>query len=103
MENMLRYLVDNPLMALLVILSAGIVFFFLLKKILKYALISLAVFMVLAGYSYYKAPEEFPERFKSNLSEIRDRSGDVVEKGRDIAETVDKMVEKGRDLFSDRE
>lgn len=107
MEALTRYLADNPVIAGLIVLSAAIVFYFLIKKILKYALISLAVFILLMGYSYYKAPEEFPDRVKSNISELRERSGDVIEKGKGVLEkrqgvtdTVERMFEKGRELFA---
>lgn len=107
MEALTRYLIDNPVIAGLIVLSAVVVLYFLIKKILKYALISLAVFIILMGYSYYKAPEEFPDRVKSNISELRERSGDMVDKGKDalekgksVTETVERVVEKGRELFS---
>lgn len=107
METLARYLVDNPVIAGLIILSAAVVLYFLIKKIIKYALISLAVFIILMGYSYYKAPEEFPDRVKSNISELRDRSADMVDKGKDalekgkgVTETVERVVEKGKELLS---
>jgi hypothetical protein len=106
-EALTRYLADNPVIAGLIVLSAIVVLYFLMKKILKYALISLAVFVILMGYSYYRAPEEFPDRVKTNISEIRERSGDVFDKGREaldrgkgVTGMVERMIEKGKELLS---
>ncbi|OPL14691.1 MAG: hypothetical protein AVO39_08700 [delta proteobacterium MLS_D] len=110
MENWLRYLVENPVMAAIIVVSAAVVVYFILKKILKYAIISLVVFIALSGYSYYKAPDEFSEKFKTNIAEIHERGGDIVDKGRQALEqrggiggVLDRVVEKGRELFSDRD
>ncbi len=108
MENWLRYFVENPVMAAIIIVSAAVVVYFILKKILKYAIISLVVFIALSGYSYYKAPDEFPDKLKTNIAEMHERGGDIVDKGREALEkkggiigVLDRVVEKGRELFSD--
>ncbi len=106
-ESLWHYFLDNPLMAAVIILSAGVVIYFVLKKILKYALISLFVFVALSGFSYYRAPDEFPNTFRSSLEEIHHRGGDAVEKGKAaldrgerFARFMDRMYEKWNELSS---
>lgn len=106
-ETLWRYFLENPVMAAVILLSAGVVMYFVIKKILKYALISLFVFVALSGISYYRAPDEFPDTFRSNLEEIHERGGDAVEKGKAALDRgqrfalfMDRMVEKWNELSS---
>lgn len=92
MESIWNYFLENPLMTGIFLLAAGVVIYFAVKKLLKYALISLAVFIALTIFSYYRAPDEFPDKFVKNIEEIHERSSNVAEKGKGAVEQGRRFI-----------
>jgi len=83
-------------------LLALLIFYFLMKKIIKLVLIFGIVLLCIAGYLYYKAPNEFSDKIQYTIEEVRTHTGDIVEKGKGFAEKVDRIVEKGSELFTSK-
>lgn len=109
MDEFLRYLSANPVALMAMALLALLIFYFLMKKIIKLVLIFGIVLLCIAGYLYYKAPNEFSDKIQTTIEDVRTHTGNImekskgaIEKGKDFAEKVDRIVEKGSELFADK-
>ena len=96
MDNFFNYVSTHPIAAIILGALILLIAYFILKKLLKLALIVGLILIGVGGYCYYKAPEEFSENLKSTVGEVRDRAEKAVEKGKTI-------LEKGKDLVEDLE
>ncbi len=94
MEEFINYLSANPIALVILAALVLLLIFFMFKKLLKMALISGLILVALCGYYYYKAPEKFPENVKKAISEVKDKTGKVVEKGKKLVNDLDKAVDK---------
>lgn len=96
MDTFFNYVSTHPIAAILLGALVLLVAYFVLKKLLKLALIVGLILVAIGGYYYYKAPEEFSENLKSTVGEVKDHAEKVVKGGKAI-------LEKGKDLVEDLE
>lgn len=109
MEDFIEYVMGNPVALIILAVVVLLIVYFIIKKLLKLALICGLVLIGLCGYYYYTAPEEFPDKMTQTLQEVKEKTGDIVEKGKavmekggDIAgEVVDRVTEESRKLKGD--
>lgn len=93
MEEFINYLSANPIALIILAALVLLIIIFIFKKLLKMVLISGLILVALCGYYYYKAPEKFPENVKKTISEVKNKTGKAVEKGKEIVKDLDKVVE----------
>ena len=101
MEKFIDYLSTHPIALIILAAIVLLIVFFIFKKLLKMVLIAGLILVALCGYYYYKAPEEFPENVKKTISEIKDKTGKVVEKGKKIVRDLEGAVERVKKATSD--
>ena len=108
MDDLINYLSAHPV-ALVVIAAAAVLFiYFVLRKMLKFILITGLVIIVLglvALYGYYHYSGE-PEKFPESVREVVDRIGDqrerVIEAGKDVVEKVGESIKERRSAPADK-
>ncbi|MBN1828443.1 MAG: hypothetical protein JW884_04765 [Deltaproteobacteria bacterium] len=101
MDNFLSYLSNHPVVAIILAAFTLALVLFIFFKLLKWALIIGVILLVVAGYFYYKSPEEFPKNLKATVQEVKEKSEkivetgkEVVEKGKSVAENLGKVVQE---------
>jgi hypothetical protein len=93
-DNFINYIVNHPLALIACAALALLIIYFIIKKVLKLALIFGLILIALGGYFYYKAPEEFPETVETKVHEVRNHTGNIIETGRHV-------LEKGKTIARD--
>jgi hypothetical protein len=90
-------------------LLALLILYFLVKKVLKLVLIFGILLLLVAGYVYYQAPDDFSHRLQDTVQKVKDGTGTfvekgkgVIEKGKDFAHKVDRVVDKGSEFIADK-
>ncbi|MCK9274217.1 MAG: hypothetical protein M0P57_03915 [Syntrophales bacterium] len=108
MNSLIDFMQENPYAVMIIALIALLALYFLLKKVMKLFLILGILLLVVAGYYYYKAPEKFPVTIQSTVKEVKDHSGKLLEKSREMIKAgkqyvhkIDGIVEKGSALISE--
>jgi hypothetical protein len=92
MDQLIDYLSNNPLVFLGAVFIAFLIIYFIFKQLFKIALLFLLILLGLGGYYYFKDPKTAPEKIKTVLTEVKDKTASTVEKGK-------KTYEKGKDLY----
>ena len=107
MDSFIQYLTAHPVVALVLAVLLLLVIYFVIRQTLKLVLLFGLILIAVAGYSYYKAPEEFPETVKEAVTTVREhtetlveKGRDVVEKGKEMAENIEKAVKTGKEKVS---
>ncbi len=103
MDSFFNYLSTHPIAAIVVAVIILFMVYFVIKKLLKLALICGLILIAASGYFYYKAPEKFPDNVKSAVSEVKNQTGKVTEKGKSVVEVGKRVLKKGKDLAVDVE
>jgi len=92
MSDFVSSMTGHPV-ALLVMAAALLLFvYFILKQLLRLALICGLVFIGIGGYYYFKAPSEFPARAEKTVNEITDKTRGVFEQGKMVLEKSKKIT-----------
>ena len=92
MSDFVSSMTGHPV-ALLVMAAALLLFvYFILKQLLRLALICGLVFIGIGGYYYFKAPSEFPARAEKTVNEITDKTRGVFEQGKIVLEKSKKIT-----------
>jgi hypothetical protein len=101
LNDFMEYLSSQPIALIVFSTIALIIIYFIVKKLLKLALLFGLILIALSGYYYYKSPGEFPGNVKTTIQDVREQTGDMVEKGKtvyqrgkEIAGEVFDMAEK---------
>lgn len=103
MNNFIDYLSSQPIALIVFSTIVLIIIYFIVKKVLKLALLFGLILIALCGYYYYKAPEEFPDNVKSKIHDVREQTGNVVEKGKTVYQKGREMAEDVLDMGGKRE
>ncbi len=93
-----HYLSTHPIAALIVAVIILFMTYFVIKKLLKVALILGLILIGVTGYFYYQAPEKFPENMKSTISDVKEQSGKIAEQGKNVVDVGKEVLDKGKDL-----
>ena len=84
LNNFIEYLSGQPIALIAFSMIVLIIVYFIVKKLLKLALIFGLVLIALFGFYYYKAPGEFPGDVKGTMQSVREKTGEIVEKGKTV-------------------
>ncbi len=96
MDSFFNYVSTHPIAAIILGALIILIAYFVIKKLLKFALIAGLILVGVAGYYYYKAPDEFSKNLKSTVDDIRGHAKEALIKGKSI-------LEKGKSLVEDIE
>lgn len=96
MEGIVRSVIDHPLVAMAVCLSALLLVYFLFRSLIKLALILILIAVVICGYFYLRHPESRPVNIKDAVEKVRVGAGKAVDQGKSV---VDKGIDKGKDAI----
>jgi membrane protein implicated in regulation of membrane protease activity len=97
MEQVFHYL-STPAGILVAIFGALLILYFMLKKLVKLALLVVLVLFGLAGYYYFQDPATMPQKMKQTLQGARARTESAVEKGKGAYRTGREIYDKGKEL-----
>lgn len=98
MDNFFHYLSTHPVAAMIVGVIILFMIYFIIKKLLKVALIFGLILIAVSGYFYYKAPEKFPDNMKSSIGDVKDQTEKLTDKGKDVLHIGKDMIDKGKKL-----
>jgi len=93
-----NYLSTHPIAALTVAVIILFMTYFVVKKLLKVALVLGIVLIGVSGYFYYQAPEKFPDNMKSTISDVKEQTGKIAEQGRNVVDVGKEVLDKGKVL-----
>jgi ElaB/YqjD/DUF883 family membrane-anchored ribosome-binding protein len=99
MEEIVRVVTENPLVAIAVGLAAVLLIYLLFKSLVKLALILILVAVVIYGYAYLRHPESRPASLKEAAEQVRVEAGKAVDQGKSAYEKSRELVEKGKDVI----
>ncbi len=94
MDAFIEYVSGQPVALIIISTIVLFIVYFIVKKLLKLALLFGLILIALFGYYYYKAPGEFPGNVKSTILDMKGQTGDVVEKGRTVYLKGKKIAEE---------
>jgi hypothetical protein len=97
-DNLFHYLSTHPIAAIIVAGTILFMVYFVIKKLLKVALIFGLILIAVTAYFYYTAPEEFPDNMKSTIGDIKDQTEKLTGKGKGVLHVGKDMIEKGKKL-----
>lgn len=102
MDNFIDYILSQPIALIVLSAIVLVIIYFIVKKVLKLALVFGLILIALCGYYYYKAPGEFPANVKSKIHDVREQTGGVMEKGKTVFQKGRKMAEEVLDMAEKR-
>ncbi|MBN2538741.1 MAG: hypothetical protein JXB09_01690 [Deltaproteobacteria bacterium] len=91
MDNLIQYFSAHPVALMILVVAVLLLIYFLFRGLLKLMLITGLVLIALCGYSYYKAPDDFPGKVRETIGRIGDQGENIIEAGKE-------MIEKGKGL-----
>lgn len=101
METFWSYLHTHQGAVIAVLVCALITIYFLIKHLIKIALLSLLVLVIVGSYFYFTAPKRSPEDIEKALRKMKEQTGVVVDKSRQTYEKGKAVVDKGLRLTDD--
>lgn len=94
MSDFVSSMAGHPV-ALLFMAAVLLLFvYFILKQLLRLALICGLVLIGIGGYYYFKAPSEFPVRAEKTVNEMTDKTRGVFEQGKIVLEKSKEVTRK---------
>ena len=100
MEDIIGYIGNHAAAAIFAVAVTLLILVFVVKKLFKLALLLIFILLVICGYYYYKAPEEFPQKVKTAIGETRDKTKEIVEKGKKVLINLDRIIEEKKETTS---
>ena len=112
MEGIVRAATEHPLAAMAVCFAVLLILYFLIKSLIKLALILIIVAVAIGGYLYFQHPESRPANLKDAVEKARTGAGKAVDRGEEAYEkgkellgkgktVLDKGIDKGKDAAGD--
>ena len=98
MDNFFHYLSTHPLAAIIVSVIILFMVYFVIKKLLKVALIFGLILIAATAYFYYTAPEEFPDNMKSTIGDVKNQTEKLTDTGKGVLHVGKDMIDKGKKL-----
>lgn len=104
MDSFTQYLTAHPAVAIVLAVLLLLVIYFVIRQALKLVLLFGLILIAVAGYSYYKAPEEFPQTVREAVTTVKEHTETLVEKGKEVVEKGKEMAEDlGKAVKTDKE
>ena len=103
MDSFIEYLSNHPVVIMVLAAIALLMIYFIFVKFFKMVLIMGLALLALGGYFYYQSPTKFPDNVKETFKNVKQKSSEVVEQGKEALEKnggftggIGKVVEKGK-------
>jgi hypothetical protein len=103
MKGVMDYILSHQFAAMVMAFAALLIVYFLLKNLLKIALVIMLIAIAVGGYYYFKDPAKMPENIRQTILDTREKSGKVLEKGKQAYRKTKDLVEKGQVLSREAE
>ncbi|MCE5281920.1 MAG: hypothetical protein LLG93_07430 [Deltaproteobacteria bacterium] len=97
MQDFVRIFSEHPLATMAVCFAALVILYFIFKRLVKVALVILIIALAIAGYFYFKNPDQRPATLGEAWDKARDETGRVVDKGKAAVEKGKELIDKGID------
>lgn len=97
MEQLTHFL-STPAGILAALFGALLILYFILKKLVKLALVVVLILFCVAGYHYFKDPATMPQKMKKTLEDAKVKTESAVAKGKSAYRQGRQIYEKGKDL-----
>jgi hypothetical protein len=96
-ENLIGYIGNHTAAAIFAVVVTLLILVFIGKKLFKLGLLLIFILLVVCGYYCYKAPEEFPKKVKTAIGETRDKTEEIVGKGKKILNNLDRIMKEKKE------
>ena len=96
-KEILAYVANHPWAVMLAAFAAVLLCYFLIRKIFKLGLLLLLILLAISGYYYFKAPQDSPRNFRQALQETRDKSAQLLKKGKETFKKSKELYEKSKE------
>jgi Cu/Ag efflux pump CusA len=96
MDEIIRVVSENLLVAIAVIFAVLLLIYFLFKSLVKLVLILTLIAIAVGGYFYLRYPENRPANLKEAVQKVRTGAGRAVEMGKEVLEKGKEAVDKGK-------
>ena len=96
MSNWLNYLVANPVLALALVIVLVLFIFMVLRKLIKWALISFVVLVIAVSFTYNDSQKpDVIDKIKEKTGEIADKIKEKTKEkaGKKIEEATEKAID----------
>lgn len=100
MEDIIHYITSHQFTVGVCVFVGILIMFFLLKKLIKLALLFVLLFVAFAGYLYFTEPKKMPANVTETVKRAYKETGKVVEKGRGVYDSGKAIYEKGKKLVT---
>ena len=97
MEDIIGYIGNHAAAAIFAVAVTLLILVFVVKKLFKLALLLIFILLIICGYYCYKAPEEFPKKVKTVIGETRDKTEEIVEKGKKILNNLNGITKEKKE------
>jgi len=100
MEGIIQYITTHQFTAAVCGFVGILIIFFILKKFVKLALIFVLALIVFIGYLYFTDPGLTLKDMKGSMQKAKEETGNIVEKGRGVYESMKNVYKKGEKLVT---
>ena len=97
---MTEFLSNNPLITIGIVVVAVAFFFFFLFRFIKWILIMSIAVLVVTGFLYYVAPDDYSGTVKKTMEQVKDSGGKAMEQGRDLVGNRDDIRDAMKGILS---
>ena len=97
-EQLWSYLHGHQAAVIAVVAVALVALYFLIKNLIKIALVFIIILVLVGGYYYLKAPHRSPGDVEKALRDAKAKTETAIDKGREAVDRGKAAVEKGRRL-----
>ena len=101
MDFFWTYLHTHQVAVIAVVTIALVTIYFLLKNLIKLAMIFLLILVLVGAYFYMTAPKKSPEDITRALLKAKEQTESAVEKGKNAYQKSVEVVEKGKQISED--
>ena len=100
MDIITGYIAEHPMMLIMIIVFAIIMFilYFGFKKLVKLTLLVLFILLLLVGYYHFKDPNKMPEKIKNTIDTVNAGINEVVDKSKNLYKDTKTLYEKSKEV-----
>jgi len=88
-NNIMAALYSDPIYLVIAVILSALILYSLIKKLVKFVLYLLAIFIIYLGYLYFTG-QDMP----TDINDILDKGKETIE---NVGETIDKVIKENID------
>jgi len=101
MESLLGYIHTHQFATVAIIVIALAAVYFLLKNLVKLALVTVLILLLVGGYFYLTAPKKSPHDLRRAWDKVTTDATTVIQKGKTVIDKGRAIVGKGEKVSRD--